>query len=469
MAYVARAPGAENQRTTDGDESPGLPLTHMRFLGRRVVLQTWIGFFVAGALIIGALIGRHVAGIEDLDTTALILMGVVVAIYKTAGGLIARGHAEPDQPPEVQQRLLRVMYATIILDYLVLTIALWFVGGTRCPFLPFYLLHVILSCILLSRKAAVTFHWLAYGLLASFVIGEWTGLLVPRLPSGAISSTGPLDGRHALTVLVVYFLLFGLTLVLLRGLVRTAREGERRLRTANAELERVSRMRKDFLRIALHNLQSPVGVVTMFLGNLKAGLGGTMTDKQAEMIDRSLGRLSGVKEFMRDLQVLSTLESGRIEAQAVEVDVGELLGGLVKEYEDLAQQGGNSLELDVPEGLPPIRGIPLLLHEAFANYITNAVKYTPEGGVIKVRARTDVPNIHIEVEDQGIGIAEEDQERLFGEFYRVQRKDGATKKIKGTGLGLNIVRAVIEAHGGTVGVRSRMNEGSVFYADLPAA
>jgi signal transduction histidine kinase len=463
MAYM---PGARD--SGDRGESSRLPLTHMRHLGRRVVFQTWIGFFVAGALIGGALIGRHVANIQDLDTTALILLGLVVAAYKAAGWLMARGHTAPDQPPMIQQRLLRIMYGTICLDYLVLTIALWFVGGTRCPFLPFFLLHVILSCILLSGRAAVTFHWLAYGLLAAFVVGEWTGAIVPHLPEGVISTTGPLDGRHALSILVVYFLLFGLTLVLLRGLVKTARDSERRLRSTNAELERVSAMRKDFLRIALHNLQSPVGVVTMFLGNLKAGLGGDITEQQRDWIDRSLGRLSGVKEFMRDLQVLSTLESGRVEAQAVEVDVGELLRDLVAEHQDLAQQGGNTLDLHLPEKSPRVRGIRLLLREAFANYLTNAVKYTPAGGVIVVRASAVAQGVHIEVEDAGIGIAEEDQERLFGEFYRVRRKDEATKKIAGTGLGLNIVRAVIEAHGGSVGVRSRPGEGSVFFADLPA-
>lgn len=463
MAYKPGARGAGDQ-----DDSARLPLTHMRHLGRRVVFQTWIGFFVAGALIVGALIGRHVAGIEDLDTTALIFLGLVIATYKAAGWFMARGHTAPDQPPRIQQRLLRVMYATICLDYLVLTVALWFVGGTRCPFLPFFLLHVIFSCILLSGRAAVTFHWLAYGLLATFVIGEATGVLVPQLPEGVISTTGPLDPRHAMAILVVYFLLFGLTLVLLRGLVKTARDSERRLRSANAELERVSTMRKDFLRIALHNLQSPVGVVTMFLGNLKVGLGGDITPQQKDWIDRSLGRLSGVKAFMRDLQVLSTLESGRIEAQAVEMDLGELLTGLVAEHEDLAQQGSNTFQLDLPEALPRVRGIPLLLREAFANYLTNAVKYTPEGGLIVVRARSEPPHVRVEVEDQGIGIAAEDQERLFGEFYRVRRKDEASKKIAGTGLGLNIVRAVIEAHGGSVGVHSRPNEGSVFYADLPA-
>ena len=129
-------------------------LTHMRNLGRRVVVHAWTGYFVAGALIVGALVGRDLAGIEELDAGALILLGLVVALYRTAAWLMARRYALPAPSPEVRRYLLRIMYAMISLDYLILTIALWFVGGTRCPFLPFYLVHVIMSCLLLSRRAA---------------------------------------------------------------------------------------------------------------------------------------------------------------------------------------------------------------------------------------------------------------------------------------------------------------------------
>lgn len=444
-------------------------LTHARHLGERLTIHMWVGFLLAGTLIVGALIGRYGVGIEDLDVTALVLLGLVVATYQGLTWVLTRPLRSQPNSPSAQRRLLRAMYATIVLDYLVLTVAIWFVGGTRSPFLPFYIVNAILSCILLSRRAAFTFHWLAFGLLAAGVISEWAGLIAPKTPSGAVACTGPLDGRYAVTILVVYLLLFSITLYLVLGMARMLRQSERKIRATNAELRRLSSMRKDFLRIALHNLQSPIGVVTMFLNNLQTGLGGELTEKQADWVARSLARIRGVKGFMHDIQMLSTLESGRIEAEAEDIDVSLMLGDLVAERQDLARQSGHTLKLELERGLPPVHGIQLLVREAIANYITNAVKYTPEGGTIVVRARSTPPWVRIEVTDDGIGIAPEDQERLFTEFVRIRREGTAVDRAEGTGLGLSIVKHVAEAHGGTVGVESRRDEGSTFYVELPAS
>jgi signal transduction histidine kinase len=448
-------------------------LAHARHLGERLTIHTGVGFLLAGTLVVGALVGRFGVGIEDLDVVALVLLGVVVATYQGISWVLTRPYRAPGTPPAAQRRLLRTMYATIVLDYLVLTVAIWFVGGTRSPFLPFYLVHVILSCILLSRRAAFAFHWLAFGLLAAGVGCEWAGLIVPKTPSGAVACTGPLDGRYAVTTLVVYALLFSITLYLMLGMARMLRDSERKVRATNAELRRLSLMRKDFLRIALHNLQSPIGVVTMFLSNLQSGLGGDLTDKQADWVARSLARIRGVKGFMHDIQMLSTLESGRIEAEAEDVDVGLMLGDLVAEHQDLARQSGHTLKLELRGAPPPVRGIHLLLREAIANYITNAVKYTPEGGTILVRAyRLPAPHegrVRIEVTDNGIGISPEDQERLFSEFVRIRREGTSVGRAQGTGLGLSIVKRVAESHGGAVGVESVPDAGSTFYVELPAA
>jgi signal transduction histidine kinase len=447
----------------------GLPLTHNLRLGDRFAIHAVVRTALAFVIIVGAVVGRDIVGIQDLYVLPLVLLGVVMLLYNALAWYRTRPLLRPDAPPKDPARLLRTLYLLIVLDYIMLTTAIWFVGGTRSPFLPFYLIHVILSCLLLSRKAAIAFHWLAFGMLALLVVGEWSGVFPPpHMPTGAVAGTGPLDGRYAATVLVVYGVLFASTAFLLLGLTRTLRNSERQLRGANDELTRLSTMRRDFLRIALHNLQSPIGVVTMFLGNLKAGLAGKITDQQAEWVQRSLDRLAGVKSFMRDLQMLSTLESGQLDTRTEEIDVAQLLADIVAENQDLAEHQGHSLTLEVPLSLPQVRGVPLLLREAAVNYVTNAVKYTPPGGNIVVRARSTPPMVRVEVEDDGVGISEEDQRRLFGEFVRLRHKDSAVSKAKGSGLGLTIVRHVAQAHGGRVGVESKLGTGSTFYLELPA-
>ncbi len=462
----------ERQFLRGGDplHTQGPVLTHHRRLGERFRVHLIVRAGLALLLVLAALVGRYVARIEGLDVTALVTLGLVMAAYDTLAWLFTRRWLALEDPLEARRRLLRTMYTTIVLDYLVLAVAIWFVGGTRSPFLPFLLLHVVFTCLLLERKPAVLMHWLAYALLTVLVLGEWSKLLPPpHVPVGAVGGTGPLDGRYAATVLMVYGVLFTVTAFMLLGFARMLRQSERHLRHANDELERLSAMRQDFLRIALHNLQSPIGVVSMFLNNLKSGLGGDLTEQQRDWITRSLERLDGVKLFMRDLQLLAALDSGKLESRAVAVDVRQMLADLVADHEDLFRQHEHRVTLEVPDDLPPVEAIPLLLREAVVNYVTNAVKYTPPGGDIRLRASFRPPNVRIEVEDDGIGISPKNQERLFGEFSRIARKDTAVGHMPGTGLGLTIVRRVAEAHGGTVGIDSEENRGSIFWLDMPAA
>jgi signal transduction histidine kinase len=267
-------------------------------------------------------------------------------------------------------------------------------------------------------------------------------------------------------LLAVYGLLFGISSYLLVSLSGALQRGEAQMQAALAALERVSALRRDFLHIAVHNMGSPVGAVTMFLQNLRGGLAGTLNEKQEQWVDRSLSRLDGLSSFLFDLRVLATLEAGRFEEEMQRIDLAPLLADLVEEHQDLASAKGQSLEIDVPDPLP-VNGNERLLREAVVNYITNAIKYTPVEGHIVVSGRLNGGSVRVAVQDDGPGIEPADQPKLFAEFQRLARPEEGDSP-KGTGLGLSIVRRVVEAHGGTVGLDSRPGEGSCFYLELPA-
>jgi signal transduction histidine kinase len=205
----------------------------------------------------------------------------------------------------------------------------------------------------------------------------------------------------------------------------------------------------------------------MFLQNLREGLAGPLNEKQEGWVDRSLIRLDGLSQFLVDLRVLATLEAGRLEAEMSAVNVSPMLAKLVDEYQDIAAGRQQTLALEAPADLN-VWGNERLLREAVVNYITNAIKYTPEGGSIRVSAQRMEDVVRVTVADDGPGIAPEDQPRLFAEFQRLARPDDSAAP-RGTGLGLSIVRRVVEAHGGSVGLESRLGEGSSFFLDLPAA
>jgi len=443
-------------------------LTHRRLLGPRLYLHTWVRLGVATAIAVGALFGRYVLGLEDLDVTALLALAICIAAYNSLAWVRTKQHREPDRTAEHYQQLVRMMYAAIVLDFLALTVGLWIVGGARSPFVAFYLLHVIVSCLILSRRAALRLTALAYALLAGLVLLEWTGLLPPQLPAGPIPDSDPIDGTYAVTLLAVYGTLLGMIAFLLLSLTRSVRQGERRVRIANEELGRLSESRRDFLHIAVHNLKSPVGAVTMYLKNMEEGLGGPLTEKQEQWLDRSLKRLEDLGEFMTNMQTLSSLDSEMIRAEFVPVRILPILEELVEEHRDVAEAHEHERTLDVKGTLPPVLGFARLLREALTNYFTNAIKYTPNGGKITVRAARRDSIVRVEVEDSGVGIVDSDRERLFAEFVRVKNEGTEVAKAKGSGLGLSIVRRVVEAHGGSVGVESEPGKGSTFYLELPA-
>lgn len=443
-------------------------LTYNRLLGGRLYLHTWIRLFVAFTIVVGALFAKYLVGISELKVPWLIALGVIIAAYNSAAWFLTRPYRSPERAGDAYEFLLWIMYVAIVLDFLSLGAAVWLVGGARSPFVAFYLLHIFLSGIMLSRRAAIVLTILAYLMLVVLVVGELYGVLPPHLPEGAIPSADPLDGRYALTLLVVYAMLFGLATFLLVGLSSLLRRGEHELREVNVELSRLSSLRRDFLHITLHDLKSPVGAITSLMQNLGDGLCGELNERQADWVNRSIQRLNGLSALLQDLHSLASLETGSLDSEAVNFDVGRTLEQVVQEHQDLAGLRGHTLTLELADKLPPVWGVEQLMKQAVGNFITNAVKYTPEGGRITVRGRKLDGVVRIEVEDSGVGISAEDQKRLFNEFVRVKRSTKLTRA-SGTGLGLSIVKRIVDRHNGRAFVESEIDKGSTFVIELPAS
>ena len=366
--------------------------------------------------------------------------------------------------------LTRVMHATILLDFLFLTIALWLVGGARSPFQVFYLFNVILASVLLSRRAAFLHTALAFFLLAELVVGEWWGVVPMCSPVGAVCTVGRLDGRYVITLLVVYGTLFSLSTLILTSLVALLRAGEERLMETNNQLEALSAARRDFLHILVHDLKAPIVAVSQHLSNLDRYLAPKMTEQEARWLDRCQTRVKELMLFLNDLQVLAMLGSEGIKKQAHTFELRPLIEAVVNESQDLARLRNHAMTLEAAAQLPSMYGIERLIREAVMNLITNAVKYTPNGGVISVRAASIGDKVRIEVRDNGIGISPENQKLLFQEFSRIRTEDTNNVDVTGSnGLGLAIVRRIVTLHGGTVGVESRAGAGSTFHIELPIA
>jgi len=269
--------GEGSGRPWDGGPD-GSPRDHRRLVGETFYVYARVRALVLVAIVLAALFARHVLGIEGLDVRALTLLSAWIALYGAAALAFFRRYRDPDLPGRTFRLLLVVGYGAVVLDFLSLTAAVWLVGGARSPFTAFYLLLVMASCVLLSRRAALAVTGLASALLAALVAVEWSGLASPPLLAGAVAGTAPLDDRYALGLVAVHGMLFWLSAALLLSLTGSLRSVEQRVRLANAELQRLSQQRKGFLQIATHNLASPLGAVTMLLQGLRAEQVGATTE-----------------------------------------------------------------------------------------------------------------------------------------------------------------------------------------------
>lgn len=436
-----------------------LILTHSLVLGERLYLFARLRFLAAAGILIGALFATYVVGIPGLDLLALGGAAVFLAGYNVFVFLSVRPRDGAYDGKKNQRRLVAIAHVSILLDYLVLTYALWLVGGSGSPFRAFYLLHAILASVLLSRRAAYVLAGVGYLCLAGLVLGEWSGI-IPRHDVLGI----PADFRVVTTVLFVYGLLTTVTTVLTTGIVRLLRTSEQGLRLASERLERLADMRRSFLHVVLHDLRSPVGTVVAMLDGMGSGLDGPLSDAQKSRLGRAAARLRSLLELLRGLRVLADLETENLDGLMAPFELRATLAAVLEDYLDAAEQKQQTLTSALPDSLPALTGIERLIREALGNYVSNAIKYTQPGGSITIRAAPAGDTVRIDVVDNGPGITPEDQRRLFQEFARAGAGRG---RAGGLGLGLSIVRRIAEAHHGRAGVESKPGRGSTFFLELP--
>ena len=284
-----------------------------------------------------------------------------------------------------------------------------------------------------------------------------------RLLLSALSGDWALALGAALTVLVLVPVV-----VHLRWRSRATRASREQ---ARAHARAAEEDRRLLLSRLDHELKNPLTAMRVALANVRAAVGGeTLGAVLPEGVARGLASIDDqalrLSRLTADLRKIADVRAAPVERQRV--DLAELVGEVVEVVTDQPVAAGRSVSVDLPQAprpLPPVLGDGDLLGLALVNLVENAVKYTPAGGAVEVRAREEGAGVLIEVADTGPGIAPEDLPHVFEELYRSAR----TLAVPGSGLGLPLVRAVVEAHGGTVVADSAPGRGLAVHVRLPTA
>ncbi len=230
------------------------------------------------------------------------------------------------------------------------------------------------------------------------------------------------------------------------------------------EVTRQDQLKSELLATVSHELRTPLTSIKGALSVLLAE-DPPAQEVRAEFLGIAHQNVERVMRLIGNFLNLTRIEAGQIGIAPRPLDLAEVLAAAVGRMRGLAAERRVSLEVEAPPGPLPLTGDPEMLESVFSNLLDNAVKFSPEGAPVNVRIEADPRAITVRVRDRGPGIPPEEVARVFERFFR--GSPAAAQRVPGTGLGLHISKAIVEAHGGRIGVESRVGEGSTFTVTLP--
>jgi GAF domain-containing protein len=246
-------------------------------------------------------------------------------------------------------------------------------------------------------------------------------------------------------------------------------EQRNELSEAFEQLSEIDRLRAELVQNVSHELRTPFSLVQGYIDLMLEGDLGPLLDEQREALEIIRSRMGTLKTLFRDLAMLD--EVSRREASSTPTSMEDAVRSALNDYGPLAKRAGIRFHEELPERLPPVQADKEQLIQVFAHLLDNAIKFSPDGGTVTIRAweddREGAGESCVSITDEGIGIAPEHLDRIFERFY--QADGGAGRQFEGMGIGLSLVREIVEAHGGRVDVESTPQKGSTFTVALPQA
>jgi len=461
-----------------GEESE--PTPEEAALKMRLRVFTTMRWFAILGVVIATLIASLGFRI-GFPTLPVYLICTFMALYNLVLLRQVQGLAA-ERPDSVIHKVRTYSYIHIVLDLITLTALLHFTGGIENPFIFLFVFHIIAASIVLHYRIVYLLATLAVLLVLLLVGLEYVSLIPHVNLVGFAAPQLYREGSYILAVLAALVIILYTTTYIATAVSGELRKRQREvvqlrerlleektdeLERASIEITELEEEKVRFLRfigIAAHDLKAPLTAIQGFLWVMLGGFAGEITEKQRNMMERSTHRITELLRLISDLLDIPRIETGQIVPEIKEISLRPVIRGALDDQRNLAKEKGIKLKLELPEGLPKIKGSTPRLQQVVTNLVNNAINYTVEG-VITVRVKEKDKELLVEIMDTGIGIPPGDLPRLFEDFFRASNVD-----TKGTGLGLSITKRIVEAHGGRIRVESPCPEtkkGSKFSFTLP--
>jgi signal transduction histidine kinase len=325
-------------------------------------------------------------------------------------------------------------------------------------------------------------------LTANPVYAEWSApadgpvavLVSYRDVSDAVeSATAPVGIERLAVVAGTMAALFGLLLwIVARGhsftsrareqlsvMLETEREMSAQLDARNAELEEANQAKSRFLSMVSHELKTPLTSITTFATLLQRKLSDSLGEREVKHFDALVRNSGRLKVLIDDLLDVSATSSGELRLNMEQVVVDDCVSEAVLAVQPITDSREQKLAVSVDHSGTGFTADPVRVQQVIVNLLSNASKYSPECSVIELAVTHELDTVCFKIIDHGMGISEEDQKNPFTTFFRTQ--DAVASGISGTGLGLVIVRSIVEGHGGMVRLESSVGVGTSVYVEMP--
>ncbi len=350
----------------------------------------------------------------------------------------------------------------IFMDILILTWLIHLTGGIENPLYFFYIFHIIISSIIFPRNLPYVVTTFVFVLFAVLVWAEYSNLIMHHC-----IYKGQLHESPVLNILIVaiFFTTVFLTTHICTSFMKLFRKSQREVTALNKLLLEKEKEKSSFYRYTSHELKAPVVSIKTSIDAVLAASGPKLPEQSRQLLKRASLRAGQMLSMLKELLELSWQQSKGRNVSSEYIDLQEILNLCVDLEKAVAESRNIRFEFITGEDIPKVRGDKNSLEKLFGNLVGNAVRYNRDGGTVRIRIIKKENGVCVEISDEGIGIAVEEQERIFDPFYR----SAAAKEFTpvGTGLGLSMVRQIVDNLGGRIEVESFPEKGSTFRVCLP--
>ncbi len=421
-----------------------------------------IRWIAIGILIVATTTVKYILNISVQHTSIFILAGILLTLNVLHKIFLQK--IKKDRGDNVIPKIKREIHFQIITDLIILTIILHYSGGIENPIIIFYFFHMIIASSIFSTLSSYAYALFTMLLAASLAFLECYSV-IPHFPlTGFISHDLYCNSLYVFGSGIVFTITSVLIVFLSRMIIYRSIKTEETYVRINFELENKDKLKNEYVLRVTHDIKGHVAAILSCIDVIRSGLAGPLNEVQADFAGRAYARTELLSTFVKNLLNL-TRKRLKHDTEFEEFLFNDVITKVIETVHPLAREKSIEFNYSVDKTISTITGNPFTIEELYTNLLLNAVKYTPPEGNILLRVRDRQDHIITEISDSGIGIQKEELDHVFDEFYRGSNVPMDIKS--GSGLGLSIVKQIVENHHGKISVRSEPGIWTKFTFVLP--